>query len=265
MGQTQSPAYRDAVTVLLWQLADDDLLIAHRASEWLGLAPHIEEDVAFSSIAQDEMGHAATYFRMLAELGLGDADEIAHRRTVTERRNSVLVELPNGTGSYLHDPHFDWAFTIARHYFYDTFEMLRLRRLTHSAFAPLAAAAAKIVREEHYHRAHLETWMHRLAGHSEGSRAALARGMTQAAQAAGDLWFTAPWRERWDEFGIYPDCASVADEWRSILKTLLEPHGLAVPQTSVLRQGRLGEHTEHLDGAIQTLSAVYALDPAARW
>ena len=46
-------------------LGDDELVLGHRHSEWTGFAPHIEEDVAFSSIAQDEIGHAANYYMLL--------------------------------------------------------------------------------------------------------------------------------------------------------------------------------------------------------
>ena len=71
---------KEAITSLLFQLADDDFLYAYRGSEWLGLAPHIEEDVASSSISQDSMGHAAMYYKLLEELGAGNADDLAHLR-----------------------------------------------------------------------------------------------------------------------------------------------------------------------------------------
>src|SRR5438045_8098014 len=43
---------------LLLQIADDELILGWRDSEWTGIAPTLEEDVAFSSIAQNEIGHA---------------------------------------------------------------------------------------------------------------------------------------------------------------------------------------------------------------
>jgi hypothetical protein len=42
----------------LLELADDELVLGWRDSEWTGIAPFLEEDVAFSSIAQNEIGHA---------------------------------------------------------------------------------------------------------------------------------------------------------------------------------------------------------------
>ena len=71
---TLSPEYKKALIELLFQLADDDFLFAYRGSEWLGLAPHIEEDVASSSISQDSMGHVAIFYKLLEELGAGKAD-----------------------------------------------------------------------------------------------------------------------------------------------------------------------------------------------
>ena len=48
----QLPEYKEALVELLFQLADDDFIIAYRGSEWVGIGPHIEDDVAFSSITR---------------------------------------------------------------------------------------------------------------------------------------------------------------------------------------------------------------------
>ena len=87
-------------------------------SEWLGLAPHIEEDVASSSISQDSMGHAAMYYKLLEELGAGNADDLAHARPAEERKNSILAERVNGQGYYMETPEYDWAYAVVRNYLY---------------------------------------------------------------------------------------------------------------------------------------------------
>src|SRR5690554_4815289 len=92
----QNPAYKEALIELLYQFADDDLIISFRGSEWLGLAPHIEEDVAFSSITQNTMGHATMFFQLLEELGEGDSDKLAHERAAGARRSSTYLEKING-------------------------------------------------------------------------------------------------------------------------------------------------------------------------
>src|SRR6478672_7588187 len=79
----------DARLTLLLALADDELILGHRHSEWTGWAPHIEEDLAFSSIAQDEMAHARLLYGLaLPLLGKGwSEDRLALGREPDEYRN----------------------------------------------------------------------------------------------------------------------------------------------------------------------------------
>ncbi len=63
-----APTHTDALCELLLQMADDDLVIGHRDSEWLGIAPEIEGDIAFSSVSQDEVGHATFLYGLVEEL-----------------------------------------------------------------------------------------------------------------------------------------------------------------------------------------------------
>ena len=137
---------------LLLALADDELILGWRNSEWTGIAPSLEEDVAFSSIAQNEIGHArALYELAAAELGT-DADALAFDRRPDEYRCAPLVEL------HL----MDWARTIARRYLYEEADRLRLDALKADDDDELAGLAGKIDREETYHRLHAEMWAARL-------------------------------------------------------------------------------------------------------
>ena len=94
----QDESYQKALTDLLFQLADDELFLGHRDSEWLGIAPGIEEDVAFSSVSQDEVGHALFFLERLAELGETDPDTLAFMRQADERRNASLLNSPMEIG-----------------------------------------------------------------------------------------------------------------------------------------------------------------------
>jgi ring-1,2-phenylacetyl-CoA epoxidase subunit PaaC len=143
----------DALVPLLLALADDELVLGHRHSEWTGWAPHIEEDVAFSSIAQDEVGHAAAYYTVAAQFTGGDPNELAFGREPSEYRHALLCERPNG----------DWAYTLARHWLYDHADDLRLQALEGSSNADLASLATKMRREERYHLLHADMWLKRLA------------------------------------------------------------------------------------------------------
>src|SRR5262245_32926330 len=130
-------------------IADDELVLGWRDSEWTGIAPVLEEDVAFSSIAQNEIGHARALYQLLAE----DADALAFDRSPEEYRSSQLVELRFVP---------DWARTIARRVLYEAADELRLKRLMAAPDPSVAGLAAKIDREEAYHRMHAEMWQDRL-------------------------------------------------------------------------------------------------------
>ena len=155
---------------LLLTLADDELILGWRNSEWTGIAPFLEEDVAFSSIAQNEIGHARALYELAArELGT-DADALAFDRPLEEYRSAPLVELRR----------LEWARTIARHWLYETADAIRLAALKASDNTELAGIAAKIDREEVYHRIHAEMWIDRLVG-TEAGRARLH-------EALDELW-----------------------------------------------------------------------------
>jgi ring-1,2-phenylacetyl-CoA epoxidase subunit PaaC len=139
----------------LLEIADDELILGWRNSEWTGIAPMLEEDVAFSSIAQNEIGHARALYELAArELGT-TADELAFDRSPDEYHCSKLVQLRLVP---------DWARTIARHVVYERADQGRLEALKSSDNADLAGLAAKIDREEAYHRMHAQMWAERLAG-----------------------------------------------------------------------------------------------------
>ena len=140
---------------LLLAIADDELVLGWRDSEWTGIAPFLEEDVAFSSIAQNEIGHARALYELAArDLGT-TADELAFDRSPDEYRCAPLVELRFVP---------DWARTIARHYLYEAADQVRIDALKASGDPEVAGLAAKIDREEAYHRMHAEMWVDRLRG-----------------------------------------------------------------------------------------------------
>jgi ring-1,2-phenylacetyl-CoA epoxidase subunit PaaC len=138
---------------VLLEIADDELILGWRDSEWTGVAPFLEEDVAFSSISQNEVGHARALYELAArDLGT-TADELAFDRAPDEYRSAPLVERRFAG---------DWARTIARHWLYEAADAIRLEELKASDDAEIAGLAAKIDREEVYHRMHAEMWEERL-------------------------------------------------------------------------------------------------------
>jgi ring-1,2-phenylacetyl-CoA epoxidase subunit PaaC len=209
----------------LLALADDELIIGWRDSEWTGIAPTLEEDVAFSSIAQNEIGHARALYELAAvELGT-DADALAFDRTPEEYRCAPLVELR------LLD---DWALTIGRRYLYELADEIRIRALMASADSELAGRAAKIDREEVYHRMHAELWAARL------------RDEPRFVAALGELW---PLAQGVVEPALRPELA------RRV--------GLAV--CSVKTEHERGAHTPQLAELLVEMTEVRRSEPGAEW
>ena len=132
-------------------LADDELVLGWRDSEWTGIAPMLEEDVAFSSIAQNEIGHARAVYELIVGPE-GDADALAFDRALSDYHCAPLVEL------HL----LEWAHTIARRWLYEVADEIRITALKDDSDQAVAGLAAKIDREEAYHRMHAEMWHERL-------------------------------------------------------------------------------------------------------
>ena len=135
----------------LLAIADDELFLGWRESEWTGIAPMLEEDVAFSSIAQNEIGHARALYQLVVGED-GDADALAFDRQLDEYRCAPFVELRL----------MEWAHTIARRWLYETADEIRISALKSDSDPAVAGLAAKIDREETYHRMHAEMWHDRL-------------------------------------------------------------------------------------------------------
>jgi ring-1,2-phenylacetyl-CoA epoxidase subunit PaaC len=165
----------------LLTLADDELILGWRNSEWTGIAPFLEEDVAFSSIAQTEIGHARAWYELAARVtgreGV-DADAFAFDRDPDEYRSAPFVELRLVP---------DWAATIARHWLYETADAIRIADLKASEDQQVAGLAEKIEREEAYHRMHAQMWAERLGDEQRFAEALdtlwpYALGMVEEAQ-----------------------------------------------------------------------------------
>ena len=182
----------DPRLTLLLALADDEMVLGHRHSEWTGWAPYLEEDLAFSSIAQDEMAHARVLYEVAQPLTGRDVDALALGRRPQEYRHAVICERPNR----------DWAYTLARHYLYDTADDVRLAALESSSHEDLAAAVRTIRLEERYHLEHAELWFGRLANGPIEGRQRFAQGLEAAMGEALALFETLPGEDRLLQDGV---------------------------------------------------------------
>ncbi|WP_066385719.1 1,2-phenylacetyl-CoA epoxidase subunit PaaC [Neobacillus mesonae] len=258
---------KDAVVSLLFQLADDDFLYSFKGSEWLGLAPHIEEDVASSSISQDSMGHAAMYYQLLEELGLGSADSLAHLRPAKERKNSILVERPNGEGYYMEVPKYDWAYAVVRNYFYTAAKKIKIESLKNSSYQPLAEVAVKVNIELYYHLLHWKTWFVQLLSSTDEAKQRMQAAIAQVMKDFGDVFSLGTDGKKIVELGLIEEERTLVQRWQEQMKAVFESLNLEIPEIPAVPEanGRNFEHTKDLETAIATLSEVYRIDTAASW
>ncbi|TCP29253.1 ring-1,2-phenylacetyl-CoA epoxidase subunit PaaC [Scopulibacillus darangshiensis] len=256
---------KQELTELIYQLADDDFIHAHRGSEWLGLAPHIEEDVAFSSINQDTMGHATMYYRILSELGEGKADDLSHLRKKEQFRNAIILEEKNGTGEYLDSPNYDWAFTVIRHLFYDVAKKIRLESLKQSSYEPLADAARKMLTEQYYHLLHWKIWFKQLMTSTEEARDRMETAIKRVWKDFGGVLTLGPHAEKMVSAGLIEDEAALRERFIDQIQELFNEVNYSIDNEPLMIRGdgRNGEHTEDLEHALKTLSEVYVSDPQA--
>lgn len=243
---------------VLFAIADDELVCGHRDSEWCAFAPMIEEDVAFASIAQDEMGHARLLYRILEGRGHGSLDQLAFGRPLSGYRNAQLLERKNT----------DWAGAIARHLVYDLYDDLLTGRLLEVSPAQEVADIARLMRrEERYHLEHQQSWLKHLGRGSADARRRLEHALDSVLAEAGGLFEDLPAHHQLVEAGLLPGLPSGLraefgarlTEWclAADLTRPSAPHGGL--------GGRSGRHGADMVECLATMSEVISQAPDATW
>lgn len=247
-----------AIKELLYKMADDLLIIGHRNSEWTGLGPILEEDIAFSSMAQDKIGQSQALFQLLHELGEQEPDTVAFTRNAKQFHNAQFVELPNG----------DYDFSLMRHFLYDVADQLRFEMLANSSYEPLAKVARKIKGELKYHVFHANTWVVKLGVANEESHARMQTALNQAWDYALGLFEAGDYEKELAAEGVFEGEAALQGRWLEAITTVLDKAGLKIPAEQTWAPklgGRKGFHTEHLEPLVEEMSEVFRVDPSAEW
>ena len=248
----------EALKELLYKMADDQMIIGHRNSEWIGIGPIIEEDIAFGSLAQDKVGHAYNFYQLLETLGEANPDQIAFNRTEKEFKCCHLVEYPIG----------GYDFSLVRHFLFDHAEFLRFEMLTHSSYEPLANLAKKYKAEIKYHVFHADVWMNQLSAGNEESHARMQAALNEAYPIAFGIFEKGPNEDALIADGIFGGEDQLKATWVATVNALIEKAGLKVPPISdekVAYGGRYGYHTEYLQPMLTEMTEVFSLDPGAEW
>lgn len=248
-----------AIIHLLFSMADDALIIGHRNSEWVGLGPILEEDIAFASIAQDKLGHALALYAVLHEhCGMEKPDNLAFMRAENDFRSCHFVELPNG----------EYDTSLVRHFYFDIAESLRYELLSHSTFTPLAQLSKKFRGEILYHTMHANVWIKQLSKGTEESRARIQTALRELFPFALGMFEIGENEDLLIEAGVFEGEERLKQLWLNKIQTIVEETELSLPDWNTVIPivgGRKGYHSDYLAPLLAEMSEVLLSDPEAEW
>jgi len=212
----------NALKDLLYKMADDALIIGHRNSEWTGIGPMLEEDLAFSSMAQDKIGHAQALYKILNEvLGEADADTLAFKREEKQFKCCQFVEQPIG----------EYDFSIVRQFLFDHAELIRYHLLSQSSFQPLAQLAKKVKGEIKYHVMHGDTFVKQLGNGTEESKARMQSSLNYAWHLALGIFEKSEFESELISENIFTGEDELKKCWLETITQIIEASGLKIPAT----------------------------------
>lgn len=247
-----------AIKDLLYRIADDQLILGHRNSEWTGFGPLLEEDIAFSSMAQDKIGQSHALYQILHQLGEQVPDTVAFTRNANQFHNCIFVELPNG----------EYDFSLVRHFLYDTGLAIRFDMLTRSSFQPLAELATKIRGELRYHTLHANTWIKQLGTATEESIQRIQSSLNEAMPYALGMFEESAFEKELISGGIFEGEQSLKEKWVKKIDEVISQSNVRLPDLSLIKPalgGRTGKHSDHLQPLLDEMAEVFKIDPAAEW
>ncbi len=243
----------------LLRLGDNALILGHRLSEWCGHGPILEQDIAITNIALDQVGQARSLLQYAAEVeGKGRSeDDLAYTRDVMQFRNLLLVEQPNE----------DFAYTIVRQFLFDNFNFLLHQALTQSKDEHLRAIAEKSLKEITYHLRYSSEWMIRLGDGTEESHQKMQTALDDLFIYSGELTSPDEVDQQMHEAGIGPDLDRLKPAYDQKVKDILAEATLQLPEVKYMqsggKDGRM--HTEHLGFILAELQFVQRAYPGMEW
>jgi ring-1,2-phenylacetyl-CoA epoxidase subunit PaaC len=251
---------RDPFVQLLLSIADDKFMLGHRNADWTGLAPILEEDIAFASLSQDEIAHATALYQVVATLQATSADRLAFGRKPHEYRCAQIVELSD---------EFNWATALARNFFCDHLDFLRLNRLARSCYTPIAQLGARLAAEEQIHVEHVDSWLRRLSRGGEQAHCRVQEALNALAPLAGTLFEPTVGLNLLESERIYPRIEpGMSESWCTDLRGVARDAGftLTLPPTVLVGTGgRQGKHSDGFIMLLDELTEVYRVEPEAVW
>lgn len=250
---------QDALFQFLLRMGDNTLVLGHRVSEWCGVSPVLEEDIALANTALDMIGQTQFWLGLAGEVeGKGrSADDLAFLRDVWDFRNVLLVELPNG----------DFGQTLMRQFLFDAWASIMLGHLMNSSDKRIADIAEKASKEVAYH---IERSADTVVGLGDGtpeSHAKMQAALDLLYPYVGELFESDDVDAAMVSAGIAPDPASLREDYDALIERVLAEATLTVPASKFTHKGgRTGYmHTEHLGHMLTQMQWLQRAYPGATW
>lgn len=249
---------KDKLYDYILMLGDNSMILGHRLSELCGHGPSLETDIALTNISLDLYGQVRNYFQYAAKLKgeTLDEDKIAFLRYEHEYKNVLLVEQPNT----------DFAYVIARQFFFDAYHLPLLEQLMNSNDEQIAAIAAKSIKEVRYHLRFSSEWLKRLGGGTETSRQKMQTAIDELWAYTKELTEASPLELEMQDFGIGVDLEVVNVHFQQTIQAVFAAVDLTVPTTKWFQSGgKKGIHTEQLGFALSELQYMQRTYPNMQW
>ncbi len=240
------------------RMGDNALILGQRLSEWCGHGPVLEQDIAITNIALDQMGQARSILKYAGEVESKgrDEDQIAFLRDAWDFRNVLLVEQPNE----------DWAYTIVRQFLFDAFNYFFHTELRKSTDAHLAAIAEKSLKEITYHLRYSSEWMIRLGDGTEVSHEKMQNALDDLWMYTGELTEMNEVDEMMIAEGIGVDLSGIKPLYNEKVARILEEATLTKPEDDWMQTGgKFGRHSEHLGYILADMQFMQRAYPNMQW
>tara|TARA_B110000438_G_C15770064_1_gene631459 strand:+ start:694 stop:1446 length:753 start_codon:yes stop_codon:yes gene_type:complete len=238
-------------------LGDDALILGQRLSQWAYKGPFLEEDIALSNISLDMFGRANMFLEYAAQIdNTVNADELAFKRNEREFSNYLICEQPNG----------NFADTMVRQLFFDTFDSLFLEELIKSKDSQLSAIAQKSAKETSYHLRHSSKWIIRLGDGTEESHNKVQNAINNLWVYTGELFENSSNDKQIIKDKIGVDCSLLKSKWQKNIDEVLLEAKLSQPEIEhMITGGRDGIHTEYLGHLLSDMQYLQRAYPDASW
>jgi ring-1,2-phenylacetyl-CoA epoxidase subunit PaaC len=240
------------------RLADNCLILSQRLGEWCGHGPELEEDMALTNIALDLNGQAQNWLEYASDLegGQRTPDRLAFLRDAAEFRNCLLLEQPNR----------DYAYTIARQFYFDTWHSLLLTDLLGSTDQRIREISEKSLKEVRYHLRHSSGWVIRLGDGTDESNRRIQTAIDELWGYTGELYTPDTVDETICAERIGSDLSTIRSDWLTAVHDILTEATLRVPESSWMHTGgKQGIHTEELGYLLAEMQFLQRAYPQAQW